>query len=122
MAFKSRVLQQSHLYDMQLLSSLILGAVASLAVAAPAPVPHVLHEKRERAPRAWAKRGKVDPTVVLPVRIGLTQRNLDKGAFLLDEVYVISFFAFMVVSLASYSLCGCIFSAMTFCQAAMVMD
>ena len=71
---------------MQLLRCLILAAIASFAVAAPAPVPHVLHEKRNSAPRTWAKRSRVDPTVVLPVRIGLRQSNLERGPALLDDV------------------------------------
>jgi len=73
---------------MQLLSLLVLAVAAAFAVAAPAPVTHVLHEKRESAPRAWVKRSRVDPTIILPVRIGLRQNNLEIGSKLLDEVYV----------------------------------
>lgn len=76
---------------MHLLRYLVLSAIAYLAAAAPASVNHVLHEKRESAPRAWAKLDRVDPTIVLPVRIGLTQSNLKKGPSLLDEVYVTYF-------------------------------
>ncbi|KAL8637835.1 MAG: hypothetical protein Q9228_004943 [Teloschistes exilis] len=71
---------------MHLLRYLVPSAIAYLATAAPAPVNHVLHEKRESAPRAWAKRDRVNPTIVLPVRIGLTQNNLENGPSLLDEV------------------------------------
>jgi len=74
--------------NMQLLSVLVLVAATSSALAAPAPVTHVLHEKRESAPRAWVKRSRVDPTIILPVRIGLRQNNLERGSKLLDEVYV----------------------------------
>lgn len=75
---------------MHLLRYLVPSAIAYLAAAVPAPVKHVLHEKREIAPRAWAKRDRLDPTIVLPVRIGLRQNNLESGPSLLDEVYVIS--------------------------------
>lgn len=73
--------------NMQLFSLLFLLGAAAFAVAAPASVTHVIHEKRESAPRTWVKRSRVDPTVLLPVRIGLRQNNLEKGHALLDEVY-----------------------------------
>ncbi|KAL8663945.1 MAG: hypothetical protein Q9202_003494 [Teloschistes flavicans] len=71
---------------MHLLRYLVPSAIAYLAAAVPAPVKHVLHEKREIAPRAWAKRDRLDPKIVLPVRIGLRQNNLESGPSLLDEV------------------------------------
>jgi len=74
--------------NMQLISLLVLVAAAAFTVAAPAPVTHVFHEKRESAPRTWVKRSRVDPTVILPVRIGLRQKNLERGPKLLDEMYV----------------------------------
>ena len=67
----------------------ILGACLLIVRAAAVPTPadnHVVHEKREYAPRQWEKRAKVDPSVLLPVRIGLTQSNLDRGAALLHEI------------------------------------
>lgn len=73
---------------MQHFSLLFLLGAAAFAVAAPAPVTHVIHEKRESAPGTWVKRSRVDPAVLLPVRIGLRQNNLEKGHKLLDEVYV----------------------------------
>ncbi len=67
--------------------SLLLGTFVICATAAPAPTTkHVLHEKRKSAPRAWERRDRIDPLQMLPVRIGLTQSNLDKGPGLLDEV------------------------------------
>lgn len=90
---------------MQLLSLLVLLAAAAFTVAAPAPVTPVLHEKRESAPRTWVKRSRVDPTAVLPVRIGLRQRNLESGPTLLNEVYVITLYvAAALRSLLSISL------------------
>ena len=70
---------------MQLFSAFLFLAAALRAAAAPA-TSHVLHEKRQSAPLQWEKRDRVDPSIVLPVRIGLTQRNLDLGPDLLYEV------------------------------------
>ena len=65
---------------------LAIGALVTSSFAAPAPSAHVLHEKRDRPLRMWAKRERVDAPMILPVRIGLTQGNLDIGPSLLDEV------------------------------------
>ena len=69
--------------------ALLIGTLASSVLAAPAPAPasnHVLHEKRDFPSRAWEKRDRVDPSQMLPVRIGLAQSNLDNGPNMLDEV------------------------------------
>lgn len=70
---------------MQLFSVLLVLAAALRAAAVPTSS-HVLHEKRQFAPLHWEKRDRVDPSIVLPVRIGLTQRNLDLGPDLLHQV------------------------------------
>lgn len=64
----------------------LVGAVATLSVALPASVPHVVHEKRSAASSWSAISGaKPDGRTTLPVRIGLTQSNLDLGYdFLMD--------------------------------------
>lgn len=64
-------------------------AIAVLSDAAPAPIKHVLHEKRERHALDWVKADRVEADAVLPIRIGLTQNNLDKGYEYLMEVYVV---------------------------------
>lgn len=70
-----------------LLSASIIGAVfASQAVAIPHPSSHVLHEKRDLAPKGWVKGERVDSDTIMPVRIGMTQNNLHKGYDLLMEV------------------------------------
>ncbi|KAJ5745382.1 subtilisin-like protein [Penicillium odoratum] len=61
-------------------------AIAALTEAAPATVKHVLHEKRDRQSYDWVKAGRVESDSVLPVRIGLSQNNLEKGYDLLMEV------------------------------------
>ena len=72
------------MYSSLLLTSL---AFATCITAAPAPFNnHVVHEKREAKPIAWEKTDRVDPSFVLPVRIGMTQSNLDLGPGMLDEV------------------------------------
>ena len=61
-------------------------AAAALAEALPNTGTHVLHEKRDAAPRRWVKREALDSKAVLPMRIGLVQSNLDKGHDLLMEL------------------------------------
>jgi hypothetical protein len=49
------------------------------------PNSHVVHEKRHAPPKAWIKRGLVSSRTILPIRIGLKQRDLHRGEeFLLD--------------------------------------
>ncbi|OQD85399.1 hypothetical protein PENANT_c010G10600 [Penicillium antarcticum] len=60
-------------------------AIAALSGAVPAPMKHVLHEKRGQH-ADWVKGERIKRDSVLPVRIGLTQNNLDKGDALLMEV------------------------------------
>lgn len=44
-----------------------------------------LHEKRDGAPHSWTKRSRAEHAELLPVRIGLTQRNLHRAEeFVLD--------------------------------------
>lgn len=51
------------------------------------PRPHVLHEKREDTlSNQWIKRDKLSPSATLPMRIGLTQQNLENGYDLLMDV------------------------------------
>ena len=72
---------------MQLFILTLTAALAALTAAAPAvPATHVLHEKREYLPRKWVKRELVERNTMLPMRIGMTQRNLDIGEELLMEM------------------------------------
>jgi tripeptidyl-peptidase I len=67
----------------------IIAAVVFAAAAAASPTsgsPHVLHEKRGTPSRSWVKRADVPGHAVLPFRIGLVQRNLERGHDLLMEV------------------------------------
>jgi hypothetical protein len=64
-------------------------AIVAVTGAVPAPIKHVLHEKRDKHAYDWIKGARVESDAVLPVRIGLTQNNLEKGDELLMEVYVI---------------------------------
>jgi len=54
---------------------LLTGALAAPTISKR----HVVHEKRDRLPARWGKRSKLHGDSVLPMRIALTQRNLDKG-------------------------------------------
>ncbi|KAF4551800.1 Pro-kumamolisin activation domain-containing protein 2 [Elsinoe fawcettii] len=64
----------------------LFAAAASTALAAPAPSGHVLHEKRETSSGAWQKVDRLDKRAILPMRIGLTQSNLEQGHAKLMEV------------------------------------
>jgi tripeptidyl-peptidase-1 len=60
--------------------------VFSLAQAAPTVSTWALHERRQHGNSAWVVRSpEVDGRMVIPLSIGLTQRNLEKGHdFLMD--------------------------------------
>jgi len=77
-------------------------AIAAITGAVPAPIKHVLHEKRERHSYDWVKGARVESSAVLPVRIGLTQNNLEKGDEYLMEVYVIKCIVFSYVLIYSF--------------------
>jgi tripeptidyl-peptidase-1 len=70
------------------LSLLALIGFAAYASAAPAPPSsHVVHEKREVQHQKWARRDiKLNRDAVIPMSIGLTQSNLDKGYDYLMDV------------------------------------
>jgi tripeptidyl-peptidase-1 len=53
--------------------------LSAFAVALPAPASHVVHEERDEIPSRWIKRDRVPAHAKLPVRIGLTQSNLDNA-------------------------------------------
>lgn len=46
----------------------------------------VVHEDRMNIPQGWTKRGKAQPALSLPLRIGLKQQNLDQGEELLYDI------------------------------------
>lgn len=52
--------------------------IVALSGAVPAPVKHVLHEKRSEHVD-WVKGERIKRDSVLPVRIGLAQNNLERG-------------------------------------------
>ncbi|KAH7336258.1 putative Tripeptidyl-peptidase sed1 [Rhexocercosporidium sp. MPI-PUGE-AT-0058] len=64
----------------------VLAGLISLAEALPAPATHSLHEKRSSLPRLWARGDRVDKNAILPVRIGLSQQNLEDSYAHLMEV------------------------------------
>jgi len=72
--------------------SFLAAAFLGLATAVPAPapsVPHVLHERRDldiQGEPQWVRRSFVPQGRTLPVRIGLTQGNMDIAHDLAMEV------------------------------------
>jgi tripeptidyl-peptidase-1 len=67
-------------------SLITVAAIFSLAHAAPSPSTWTTHEKRQNRSSAWVARDfEVNTRTVIPLSIGLTQRNLEKGhEFLMD--------------------------------------
>lgn len=73
------------LHDMKFLQSLAtIGSLVAIAVAAPAP--HDVHEKRDRQTQNWERRDiKLNKDAIIPMSIGLAQRNLNQGyEYLMD--------------------------------------
>ncbi|RDW60726.1 hypothetical protein BP6252_12109 [Coleophoma cylindrospora] len=67
-------------------SAVVAAAVATFANAAPSAFRHVVHEKREVESKDWVKGARIESDAIIPMRIGLTQTNLDKGYDYLMEV------------------------------------
>jgi tripeptidyl-peptidase-1 len=70
---------------MHVLQITLLGPFAAQTAAIPF-TNYVVHERCDYVPKSWMKRGNLDSAAELPVRIGLTQSNLDRGRDLLMEV------------------------------------
>lgn len=70
---------------MRLISLLSIGSLAAGALAA-LNVHHVVHEKRDRIPLGWRKGERLQSHELLPIRIALTQSNMDRLEELLLEV------------------------------------
>jgi tripeptidyl-peptidase I len=68
------------------IASLLFSAVGTLAAPTAQESRHVLHERRDIEGSKWLKSERLHADADLPVRIGLTQSNLDQGAALLDEI------------------------------------
>lgn len=68
-------------------SLLLVAALLADCIAA-APTSHVIHEARDPASVSsrWVQKGRVAPDALLPVRVGLTQSNLDRGEEMLLDV------------------------------------
>lgn len=59
--------------------SVVSLAIAAIANAAPSSTKHVVHEKRNAPPSDWVKGDRIEGSAIVPMRIGLTQTNLDNG-------------------------------------------
>ena len=77
-----------------LAKTLLLALAAGVVLASPVrrrevPHTHELHERHaDHWSRSWSKRSKVPANTVLPMRIGLAQKNLASGHDLLMEMCV----------------------------------
>jgi hypothetical protein len=66
-------------------SSWLLFGLHGLAASSPLTT-HSVHEKRDALPVAWNKHSRAARDAVLPVRIGLKQRNLEHSDRFLEDV------------------------------------
>jgi hypothetical protein len=70
-------------------SALVVAAASCAITCSAAPSSsnrHVLHEKRDYKPHLWEKRDRATPSQVLPIRIGLRQRNIENAESYIYEV------------------------------------
>ena len=74
-----------YFFTLAVVATLVAGGLAAPTARAGS---YVVHESRRDFPKTWVKRSTISPNVKVPVRVGLTQRNLDKGYDLLMEVSV----------------------------------
>ena len=63
-----------------------LAGIFALCEAVPTPSTYAIHEKRSSIPRLWTRGNRVESDAILPIRIGLTQSNLNDGEALLMDV------------------------------------
>ena len=64
----------------------LVAALSGSALALPASVPHVVHEQRDGARSDWTKRDRVEKSAILPIRIALSQTNLDRAHDMLMDL------------------------------------
>jgi tripeptidyl-peptidase I len=68
-----------------LLLPLLSLSLIGFAIAGPHLSPYILHEKRRHVPPGWSHSHRVSQLGVLPLRLGLTQSNIDSiEDYLLD--------------------------------------
>ncbi|MCJ1311870.1 hypothetical protein MMC25_005543 [Agyrium rufum] len=67
-------------------SALFTLGLAAVATAVPSGAPHVVHEKRHKTSSLWTRGSRAQPAERMSMRIGLKQRNLERGHDLLMDV------------------------------------
>jgi len=83
----SNVKESSKSFSIMYLSLIAVCGLLTSTIAAPtAPSKqHVVHERRATLPTHWNRNAKLHGDSVIPMRIGLTQSNLEKAdEFLMD--------------------------------------
>lgn len=73
---------------MRFLSVVAAASLISACCAAPSNpyANHILHEKRSGVPHQWGKRDRAAGHEVMPIRIGLRQRNLEHAERFISDV------------------------------------
>lgn len=75
----------SHPAAMMHFSRWLLLSLAGMVTSSPQST-HEVHEKRNAVPMAWTKHSRALGNEVLPVRIGLKQRNLEHSDRFLEDI------------------------------------
>ena len=71
---------------MHFFTTIAAVALALKCSAAPSPGKHLVHEKRDGEPHQWERRHRAIANQVLPIRIGLRQRNLENAERYIHDV------------------------------------
>lgn len=71
---------------LQCCSSLLLLSFFAVVFSIPITQRHILHERRSQAPPQWLRKSRLKGGEVIPVKIGLSQRNLDRAEDFLYDV------------------------------------
>jgi hypothetical protein len=66
-------------------SALLLLGLGGLTQSTPSST-HTVHEKRHALPVAWTKHSRAQKDVIVPVRVGLKQRNLEHSDRFLEDI------------------------------------
>lgn len=72
---------------MHLTGVFAISCLASVVISSPiSSGTYTVHEKRDVLPQGWSKAEALDRGALLPMKIALAQKNLDKGRLWLDDV------------------------------------
>jgi tripeptidyl-peptidase-1 len=75
----------------------LFAAIATLSNAVPTSLKHALHENRLTPSLDWVKGARIERGSIIPMRIGLTQTNLEKGHDYLSMCFLVFYLTILLV-------------------------